>query len=179
LTYATEIVLQYRLALQYLWNHHFWPDQSYRNWDGVDALNKVKLPLFVSLVSERLGPDFESPSEIFGEPYQAVPRFDRGERSVIPRILVDVGLPAGPGENWQPIVGQFSKQALRLTILDFYDWEILHLWDLRYYRVRIDAFEGHPTAVGRHGLVEVLDVDVLWDPPGIVGLPMNISQPTI
>lgn len=171
MTYATEIIQQYRLALRYLWNIHFWSDQSYRDLESLTRFNQLKLPLFRSLVAKVLGPDLETPSELFGEAYKVVPKVTEYNRS-FPPMRVDIGLPDRPGHQWGELAGEFTKNSLSLTLLDFFDWNELTWRDFRYFRVKINGIQGDPDKVGREGLIDALDVDVLWDSPEIIGMPM-------
>lgn len=172
MTYATELIQQYRLALRYLWNTHFWSDQSYRDVDSLLRFKQLKLPLFISLVAKVLGPDLESPSELFGDDYKVVPKVIGCSR-VFPPMRVDVGFPDRPGYQWKELAGEFTNDNLKLTLLDLFDWNELDWRDFRYFRVRIDGMQGHPDKVGREGLIDAVDVDVLWDSRAILGMPMR------
>jgi hypothetical protein len=171
MTYATELVQRYRKALQYLWNAHFWWDQTYRDIQAIREFEELKLPLFTWLVAKRLGPDFEVPEKLFGDPYKVVPKVTGHIRS-IRRMLVE----GHPG-IWEELKGEFKADELTLTLLDFFDWDVMNWRDFRFYRVRIDHMAGRPEKVGREALIDVLEVDVLWEPPGIVGLPSGLEQP--
>ena len=158
MTLATELIQRYRIALQTLWNYHFWADPQYRNWDDLDSMNRLKLPLFVSLVTERL--DYSGPpvKEIFGPAYQVIPRL---AHSSIRGMLIE----SVPGNGaWGPTVRDIPKGKARIYILDFFDWEGLSAWELRYFKVQIVDVEGHPELSGRIGMIETTYVDVLWDP---------------
>lgn len=172
MTYATDVIQQYRIALRYLWNTHFWPDSSEEGWEDVKQFNNLKLPLFVALVLRRLDVRAADPTGIFGESFRVIPRVTHAD--TMAALHVDVGFDNRPGKCWTHVVGPFRPGDLRLTLLDFFDWEELNWRDFRYYRVRIDAFPARPESVGREGLVENLDADVVWDPPGIIGLPITL-----
>jgi hypothetical protein len=178
MVYATEHVLRYRQALTTIWNTHFWSYPVYPNNDEFAAFKKLKFALFTALVSDRLGSDFEEPLEIFGSCYHVVPKLLRGSDLFGSLLISDtIGATSTP-VIWRPFSGPLSKSDIRMTILDFFDWESLGQGpsDLTYYRVRIEALDGHPDKIGHHGLINVLDVDVLWEPPGIVGLPFRLPQ---
>lgn len=132
-------------------------------------MNDLKLPLFIALVMSKLdfrGPD---PTSIFGDSFKVVPRISSG--NILGSLRVDIGFADRPGECWTQLTGSFRSEDLELTLIDFFDWEELNWRDFRYYRVRINRLNGHPESAGREGLVENTDVDVLWEPTGIVGLP--------
>lgn len=174
MTYATDIVQQYRVAMRYLWNAHLWIDPSARDWEPVRLLNGLKLPVFIALVMSKLdfrGPD---PSSVFGDSFKVVPKISSG--GVLGSLLVDVGFPDRPGKCFTPVPGSFRAEDLDLTLLDFFDWNELDWRDFRYYRVRINRLNGRTDSAGREGLVENTDVDILWEPTGIVGLPANLRQ---
>ena len=173
MTYATDIVQQYRIALRHLWNAHLWPAPRVSDWEPIGLLNGLKLPLFIALVMSQLdlrGPD---PTAIFGDSFKVVPKISAG--NVLGSLLVDVGFADRPGQCFTQMTGTFRPEDLSLTPIDFFDWDELNWRDFRYYRVRINRLNGHPESAGREGLVENTDVDVLWEPPGIVGLPPGIA----
>jgi hypothetical protein len=178
MTYATEIIHQYRLALRYLWNTHFWSNQAIRDIQAIREFEELKLSLFTWLVAKRLGPDFEAPTSVFGDPYKVVPKVNASPRR-FPSMRVDIGFENRPGQRWAELTGEFTAKDMTLTILDFFDWNLMDWRDFRFYRVRIDSIQGQPDKVGREGLVDVLDVDVLWEPPGVVGLPIGVRQPLL
>jgi len=60
--------------------------------------------------------------------------------------------------------GPFSDSQLKLTLVDFFDWNVRNWRDFRYYLVKIVAFENKPELVNCEGLVDVLDTDALWNP---------------
>ena len=167
MTYATELIQRYRQALHHLWNMHFWAHQPFRDYASVQQFDRVKLPLFLSLVVDRLGSDLEDPQEIFGDAFKVVPPLTQPYGS-IPSLLIED--PAAKGV-WKVVNGPFKADDIKLSLLDFFDWQILDWRDFRYYLVRIDAFQPDSSWVGCQGLVEVGNVDVLWESPGILGLP--------
>ena len=144
MTYATDIVQQYRLALHHIWNVHFWGSQVEKDWDLVNEFNTLKLPLFNVLVVARLAPEMASSRQIFGEEYKVIPKIAHGAGASISSLQVDVGLPKGPGSCWKQIQGSFGSAEIKLTLLDFFDWTELSWRDFQYYRVRIHQFEKEP-----------------------------------
>jgi len=146
--------------------HAFWASDPFRNVAAVDQLNRVKLPLFLSLVLYRLGSDLEDPTEIFGDPFKIVPRVTQSDSS-IPDIRVE---PPGRTGIWELRKGPFKANDLKMSARDFYNWQTRGWREFRYYLSRIDEFPADPSLVGSQALVEVGHVDVLWDPPGILGL---------
>lgn len=168
MTYATEIVQNYRLALRDLWNNHFWLSEPYRDSARVPEFKALKLPLFVSLVAMRLGPDLKPPKELFGSAYLVVPPAKVRGYGSIP--LMQVERKDRPG-IWEVVQGPFTGDGLKLVLLDFFDWAVEDWRDFRYFLVRIELFEQHAELVGCNALVDVLTADVLWDPPEILGLP--------
>jgi hypothetical protein len=176
MVYATELVLRYRQALTTLWNtHFFWTRSACGNADGLDSFKKVILPLFVAIVSDRIAPELEAPSEIFGSGYRVMPKM--GRNTSFPKLLISANPGGSPTGPCRPFSAGISQTALRMTILDFFDWEgfgsSISASDLRYFLVRIDAFDGHPEEVGNYALLDVLEVDVFWESPGVGGLPMR------
>ena len=59
MVYATEAVMMYRQALNYLWNMHFFAPQEFRHYEYApwERFKKVQLPLFNTLVLDVLGSD--------------------------------------------------------------------------------------------------------------------------
>jgi hypothetical protein len=169
MTYASELIQQYRQALHYLWNMHFWAPEPFREYASVRQFDRVKLPLFLSLVVDRLGSDLEDPKQIFGSAFKVVPPVTRA-RSTIPSLMIE--RPQAKGV-WELINGPFSGEQIKLSLIDFFDWQLLGWRDFRYYLVKIDEFHPDPSLRDCKALVEVGDVDVLWEPPGILGLPQQ------
>lgn len=155
MTVATELIQNYRLALRDLWNLHFWRDQGYRDWESVKDFERAQLPLFRGLVARRLEPLGEPCQFVFGSSYQVAPSLTT-ER--LPTMMVE-----SSKSIWEQLPGPFSANQLKLTIIDFFDWNVRHWRDFRYYRVKIEALEGRPELVGHDGLVDVLDAAVLWN----------------
>jgi hypothetical protein len=88
MTYATDVVQQYRMALRHLWNAHIWCDSYASDWEPLRLLNHLKLPLFIALVMSKLdfrGPD---PTSIFGDSFKVVPRISGG--NVLGSLRVDL-----------------------------------------------------------------------------------------
>ncbi len=167
MTYATELVQRYRLALHTLWNLHFWAPEPFRDEHAATQFERVKLPLFLSLVEDRLGSDLPAPTRIFGDAFQLVPPLNT-QRSGIPSLLVERRPSSG---FWELVNGPFEANRIRLVLLDFFDWELQSWRDFRYYLARIEAFPDDPSLAGSRALVEVPHADVLWEPPGILGMP--------
>ncbi len=163
MTLATEIIQSYRLALQSLWNVHYWHDERFRDWESVKDFDKIRPALFRGLVSRRLEPLAEpsgSDQEVFGPAYRVIPSLTTG---LIPTMFVNMRSADAPNLNWEHLPGPFSKDHVKLTLIDLFDWNVRCYRDFRYYRVKVLDFKGRPEFVGQEGLVDVLDVDVLWN----------------
>lgn len=169
MTYATELIQRYRQALHHLWNMHFWAPEPFREYAAVRQFDRVKLPLFLALVVDRLGSDLEDPKKIFGDAFKVVPPVTR-PGSTIPSLMIESLEPKGV---WKQMKGPFTGDQIKLSLLDFFDWQLLGWRDFRYYIVKIDEFQPDQSLVGYKALVEVGDVDVLWEAPGILGLPRS------
>lgn len=61
-TLATEIIQNYRLALQSLRNTYYWRDERFRDWESVRDFDRLRLVLFWGLVGRRLEPLAEQPA---------------------------------------------------------------------------------------------------------------------
>lgn len=162
MTLATEIVQSYRLALQSLWNIYYWHDERFRDWESVKDFDTIRPALFRGLVSRRLEPLAESSGseEVFGTSYRVVPSLTTG---LIPTMFVNMQSADAPNRSWEYLTGPFSKDQVTLTLIDLFDWNVRGYRDFRYYRVKICDFKDRQEMVGQEGLVEVLDVDVLWN----------------
>ena len=176
MTYATDLVQQYRLALHHIWNVHFWDSRVEKDWDLVKEFNTLKLPLFNALVAARLAPQMASSGQIFGEEYKVISKIAQGPNASISSLRVDIGLPKGPGSCWEEIEGHFRPAEIKLTLLDFFDWTELSWRDFHYYRVRIHQFDKEPAFVGREALVENWQVDVIWESSFIIGAPVSRKE---
>ncbi len=160
MTLATEIVQNYRLALRTLWNTHYWSNPAYRDYQSVRDFEKAELLLFRGLVARRLEPLALHSDEIFGSSFRIVPAFRTQQIAV---IIVAERIGDTPNFKWDEVSGPFTAKQLKLTLLNFFDWEIENWRDFRYFRVRIQAFEDKPQFIGCDALVEVLHADVLWN----------------
>ena len=78
-------------------------------------------------------------------------------------MLVNIQPRDSPHVVWESLSGPFSRDQIKLTLIDFFDWNLRSWRDFRYFKVKILEFQARPEVVGREGLVEVADVDVLWD----------------
>jgi hypothetical protein len=170
MTYATELIQMYRQALHQLWNMHFWAPEPFRDYASVKQFDRVKLPLFLSLVVDRLGSDLEEPTQLFGEAFHVVPPVTPRTQRTIPSLMFEN--PDFKG-TWKIVNGPFGPGDINLSLLDFFDWNQVGWRDFRYYLVRIHECRADQSLVGCRGLVEVEHVDVLWEPPGILGLPRS------
>jgi hypothetical protein len=160
MTHATEIVQNYRRALQSLWNDHFWSAQGFRDWETVRDFHRVLPALFRALVGRRLEPLAEPSDELFGPAYRLVPLYSREFSG----LQVKPKQEGGTQPQFELLKLSFSKDELRLSVIDFFDWGE-HDWrDFRYYRARIHAFDNRPDLVGGEALVDVLTADVIWNP---------------
>ena len=161
----TDIVQQYRLALSYLWNHHFWATSAMREWESVEVFEQIKVPLFEALVARRVERDSGGRTMIFGDGYKIVPKKEpSGKEGVITSLFVDIGFKSSPGQCWKELTGRFSATDIAMTLLDLFEWDKLNWKDFRYYYVRLDSFREYPDLVGRNGLVDVLRADVVFEP---------------
>lgn len=163
MTLATEIIQNYRFALRCLWNGHYWKDERFRDFESVRDFEKILAPLFRGLVTRRLEPLAELPKPgqpLFGSTFQIVPGMDTEQIST---MFVNMQSADNPDNSWEVVAGPFSRDQIKLTLIDFFDWSV-HTWrDFRYYKVKILHLQGRPELVGREGLVEVSEADVLWN----------------
>ena len=165
MVYATEIVQRYRLALQQLWNQHFWAYEQFRDSLSNADFDRLKLPLFTSLVARRLAPDLPFPQRLFGPEYKVVAPISWGADASIAMLTVN------EGTAWKELQGPFAKVDLSLTMDDLFDWNV-HSWrDFRYIRGTIETFSSRPDYVGREALVDIGYVDILWHTMQIQGAP--------
>jgi hypothetical protein len=147
------------------------PPEPFLDIASVRQLDRVKLPLFLALVVDRLGSDLADPERIFGDSFKVVPPVSKPYGS-IPSLFIE-----SPGKSgiWETIQGPFKTDDVKPSLLDFFDWQQLGWRDFRHFLVQVDSFPAHPSLTRCRGLVEVGDVDVLWEPPGILGLPRRFS----
>ncbi len=155
MTNATELVHNYRLAMRALWNEYYWADYRFRDSDTANAFQDAALPIFEALVRSRMEPLGQPATSLFGNGYRVVGSKDYNEEI---RGMVLIGEPGGMSN------GQFRTPPLKLTLLDFFDWDMRNWRDFRYYLTRISEFQGHEELVGKQAIVDVLEVDVLWGP---------------
>jgi len=155
---VTDLVQDYRFALRNIWNHSIWRDASRRNWDSVNDLPALRLPLYNALVRAPLQLD---PAEaVFGDAFHVVPRPNPG---FIQRLEVrNQPDPHPGGAVWYPVTGMFAGQGLQLVLVDLFDWNLFDYLDLRYYLVEIQMFAAHPEFVGCRALVDVNEANVVY-----------------
>ena len=78
-------------------------------------------------------------------------------------IQVNTGVPKGSRSGvWMPVKGPLVAGDIKLTLVDFFDWQPLSYINLCYYMALITAFPKHPEHVGQHALVGVGTARVLW-----------------
>lgn len=70
MTYATELVQNYRLALQTLWNNHYWSNEGFRDSETVIDFERVQSRLFRGLVGRRLEPFAVASETVFRSAYR-------------------------------------------------------------------------------------------------------------
>lgn len=121
MTYATELIRRYRQALHQLWNMHFWAAEAFRDYASVQQFDRVKVPLFLSLVIDRMGSDLEQPTRLFGEALRVVPRVTQ-PHSTIQSLMVES--PNSKGA-WKIVSGPFGASDLNMCLLDFFDFNLL------------------------------------------------------
>jgi hypothetical protein len=112
---------------------------------------------------EPLGQSSTLEEPVFGPSYRVVPGHQIGQ---IPTMFVNMQSEATPSLSWEHITGPFLESEIELTLINFFDWNILNWRDFRYFKVKIRALEKRSALVGKEGLVDVLDADVLWNVPG-------------
>jgi hypothetical protein len=173
-TYATELVQRYGQALHQLWNMHFWAPEPFRDYASVRQFDRLKLPLFLSLVVDRLGSDLEQPTQLFGNAFRVVPPVAKPPGTLSSLLIEHPGAKGA----WKSVNGPFGPTDIKMCLLDFFDWNLLAWRDFRYYLVQIDECRAEQSLAGCRGLIEVEYVDILWEPPGILGLPRpNLKEP--
>jgi len=163
MTYPTEIIQGYRLALQFLWNAHYWRDERFRDWESAKDFEKLLPMLFRGLVTRRLEPLSEPVSAeqgLFGPSYRVVPSLKIGR---ISEILVNMQSADAPNLVWEKFSGPFTAQQIKLSLIDLFDWSVMDRRDFRYYKVKIQEFQDRPELIGREGLVDVYEADVMWN----------------
>lgn len=133
--------------------------------------NRLKLPLFISLVVNRMHSDAAEPSKLFGEEYRIVPKL-MPCGSGIPTFMVDRR--QHTAGVFELLKGPFKADDLKLSVIDLFDWQELGWREFRYYRARVEHFSPDPSIVGCEALVDVSEVDVLWHPAQILGLPIQL-----
>jgi hypothetical protein len=147
-TDVSSIFDHYRVSARAIWNTAFWPDPDFRNWDSIDRFDEMQRLLFDWLVLEKV--DREWPlQDLFRN---AIPFFQ-----IIPRghepILIQNPRPEGTG-YWDHPVNSIKPGQAELLFIQYFDWDRMDYADLRYYRVKIAAFETQPELVGREALID-------------------------
>jgi hypothetical protein len=162
MTYATELVHHYRLALRELWNTYLWPHQQSLGLELSHRFREIRLPLYTLIMADRLEPLGETPTRIFGPAFKVVPKPARG---LITNPTVNREPSGSPGAGmWDIVKENFTAAQLQASLIDFFDSDHANYMDLRYYRVLVEACDSHPEFVGREALIDVLDADVIWNP---------------
>ena len=60
-----------------------------------------------------------------------------------------------------------------MSVIDFFDLNLRSWREFRYYRTKIEAFPADPSLVGCEALLEVGNVDVIWQPSRVLGRPVQ------
>jgi hypothetical protein len=155
MTRATHYVQHYRLALRDLWNYHMRLPQFPPDGDTARAFDTLRVPLFEALVTRQLEPLAEPIGSIFGDAFRIEARYPGGPQSL--QLLDAEGQPAGS------VDGPFERNELVLVPLDLFDWDNPGWRDFRYYLVRVDRYGRQHHLAGREALVDVAEVEVLFN----------------
>jgi hypothetical protein len=147
---VTAIFDHYRVSARSVWNTAFWPDPDFRDWDFVEQYQSVERTLFDALVLAKL--DKEIPADdIFRKP---ISFFRVAPASPSVPIMVQRPCPETRNRYWDDPVDRVSAGEVEMHFLAFFDWNQLDYRDLKYYHVRIAAFEEQPNLVGREALID-------------------------
>lgn len=160
---VTEEIVKYREALRFIWNNCIWANPEQRHWDAVDDFKELEAVLFDVLVCRPLELQFTG---IFGTNFRLMPM--NRVSDVFHSLRVDIHAASSDtigAYHFELVTGPFRKDELTLSVLGFYDWLTDGYRDFRYYKVRIDSFDSHPTFVGRVALIEVFHMDVICQLP--------------
>jgi hypothetical protein len=147
---VTAIFDHYRVSARSVWNTAFWPDPDFRDWDSAERFQSIERILFDALVLAKL--DKEIPADdIFRKP---IPCFRVAPASPSVPIIIQRLCPETRNRYWDDPVDRVSAGKIEMHFLAFFDWNQLDYRDLKYYHVRITAFEEQPHLVGREALIE-------------------------
>lgn len=166
---VTEIFQNYRLTLRQLWNNKFWGDADLRqDWSLERYFELVKAPLFLALVLAKIEASSSSvPEALANQPWRFsvvpdVPHSSEGTRSAELTML----RAKDSGWDSEGSIGRVQEFAVSLEYVDVFEWGNVGYRDYRYYRVLIAAAKDGPELAGRHALVDVNEVKVLFDDTG-------------
>jgi hypothetical protein len=182
MTFATDLVQLYRAELQHLWNTHFWNRPTFEFGSSLADFSRLKQPLFEALVARRLSDDASDDarnySQLFGEAFRVVPRMATAPEIPLRSLMIESTESHARGQ-WQELVGPFRGKEVHMTLVDVYDWNQQYWRDFRMFIVDVHRLDKYPDLAGRKALVDVLDVDILWEAPYIEGLRNPIAVPQV
>src|SRR5579862_7023238 len=157
---VTHLLEHYRECIRHLWNTGFRVlDSSQDAWDLRDQYSEVASQLFGIFVLQPLGrPNIELPQEYEAgpEPFPFLHIVPAG--CGIP-IYINRNVP--PAGYWDDPVNRVLPDEADLTLISYFDFDVLGDRDLEYYLVRVIDFGKYPHLVGRNALVRVRDARVL------------------
>ena len=71
------------------------------------------------------------------------------------------------------IKGDFNEDDLKLSIIDFFDFQVGGWREFRYYLAKVEYFPMDTSLVGCQALIEVGGVDVVWEPKTLASAVRN------
>lgn len=150
-----DAITRFRIASRELFNNYIYPlyDRENalndKNWEIDTIFAQLNAALFRAMVAKR----FELGEARYGEVNPDI-GVNLKYKQTVP-IQVNRGIDTG---YWDFPLKEVSPQV-RLSFIDFFDWDSLGIRDYQYVRTKIEEWPEHPEAVGKQGLIEARYVE--------------------
>lgn len=151
----TTQIHEFREAVRYLWNSYIRSDAT---WDTANEFAKVARTLFAECVLRRADVDARPIPMNHGNEILTEYRLFADHTGKLP-LHPNRDIPAS-GYWDHPVTWIPPEKKQVIHPICFFDFDVLGLRSIQYYRVRITDSSSHPDLIGRDALIECGYVDV-------------------
>jgi hypothetical protein len=159
---VTELIWDFAEARRSLWNTHF-RRRFLRSKipELIEDFQEIEHLLLRSLLWRSVAPDRDSSDATVEESLEECLELVLREGVSSVRVLISEE-EGGVGGRWSEGFELSRDLGVRLEFVEIFDWEQTGFLSGALCRARIAALEGQSNFVGRHVLVELLDVRFLY-----------------
>ena len=148
----TDIMNNYKECARHLWNTSFrTSNPTPSNIQSAFQFDEINERLFDELVLTRIGKTgFRKKSNEEAWPFLEIKLSAEECPALINRPSKD------NGKYWDEPINRLNKDDVELNFISYFDWDEFNYIDYRYYKTKINSFQGHPHLIGREALIETL-----------------------